>query len=511
MKANLEFNTQITVNHHQKERCMKYIKKIICGDRELEISQNTTAIIRLATDKERRAFIKRHWHCPEDLPCQNNMWESLCEMLNTLENSIPKISMFDINGKKIWRECLKALNIDDSSLYKCHFKFVPADDTDTEPTIRIESTYAHLVAQTDEWGNEITNSNGNTQYETTYTSRTILCNYPQDFCTILNIIEQYFPKEMNYKKLSELDQLHCVVFEIATEKKLRAKNRQNKLKIFTFIRLYCYSIISFKEYAFAWSQITEQENYKKFYKSSQRVLDVDGEIFFEFENDCGFDIDKKEIELNGTPENAEPKMIGIIEKVKSTNNNLGEINVEYHIEWFRDTYKDKWYIVPIERNCEGRYTYNCIWLRKSDFREEHQEYDHIVVCPAGVVWIETKNWKGILEIRSDGQWIRKDDKESAGKGAQKTKSQMTRHQNLMQKIFPDIAVHSLLCFSHDEIIINGRENCNDFTIITVDELEKTLFNLCSSGTYSKQTINDMVAVIEDCKDNFQNDCMKNID
>ena len=52
---------------------------------------------------------------------------------------------------------------------------------------------------------------------------------------------------------------------------------------------------------------------------------------------------------------------------------------------------------------------------------------------------------------------------------------------------------------------------HDHTIITVDELEKTLFNLCSNGTYSKQEIDDMVAVIEECKVNFQNDRVKDID
>lgn len=468
------------------------------------------AIVRLATDKERRAFIKRHWNCPEDLPCRNDMWESLCEMLNTLKDSI---SMFDSKEKKIKNECLKALNIDVSSLSKCHFEFIPANDVDTKPTIRIELTYSHRVEKTNEFDYVyvIKDSDVNTQYETKYTNKTILCKYPQDFCTMLDVIEQYFPEEMNYKKLYEFDILDYAVFKQGTENKLSAKKRQNTLKIFNFICSYLYNIISFKEYAFAWSQITEQENYKKFCKSNQRVLDVDGEIFFEFENDCGFDIDKKEIELNGTPKNAKAKMTGIIEKVKNTNNNQGEINVEYRIGWFRDTYKDKWYIVPIKRNCEGRYTYNCILLRKFDFREENQEYDHILVCPAGVVWIETKNWKGVLEIRSDGQWIRKDDEESSGKGTKEIKDQMDRHQTLMKKIFPNIAVHSLLCLSHDQIIINGRENCNDFTIITIDELKKTLFDLCSNAIYSKQEIDDMVAVIEDCKDNFQNDLLEDID
>ena len=200
------------------------------------------------------------------------------------------------------------------------------------------------------------------------------------------------------------------------------------------------------------------------------------------EDYCGFDIFKKESEI-----------LNIMSKLKNSNN-AGEKIVEHSIKWFTAAYDG--YVVTIKNDCENKYRYNCINLYKPEIIDEPQEYDHILVCSAGVVLIETKHWKGTIEIRSDGKWLRKESDEDPVKGVENPKLQMRRHEVLMQKIVPNVSVHSLLCFSNASVIINGKENFKDYPVITVDQLEETLTGLCSEGNYTKEDIEYIVDTID---------------
>lgn len=207
------------------------------------------------------------------------------------------------------------------------------------------------------------------------------------------------------------------------------------------------------------------------------------------EGDCGFDISEKYIELVSLFDDYKKKQ----EKANNSTND-GEKAVDYALKWFIASNDDS--AVQISANCESKYRYNCIVLCKPDFIDEPQEYDHILVCSAGVVLIETKHWKGTVEIRSDGKWTRKMDADSSAIGIDSPKFQMRRHEVLMQKILPTIPVHSLLCFSNASTIIDGRENFKDYPIITVDQLEETLTYLCTKGTYTKEDVDRMVTAID---------------
>ena len=207
------------------------------------------------------------------------------------------------------------------------------------------------------------------------------------------------------------------------------------------------------------------------------------------EDFCGFDIFEKENELTSRLDEYRN-----YQKKVENSYNAGEKDVEHAIKWFLAAHKG--YAVSIKGDCESRYRINCIQLHKPDFIDEPQEMDHILVCSAGVVLIETKHWKGNVDIRPDGKWTRKADDESATVGVDSPKFQMRRHEVLMQHILPTIPVHSLLCFSNASTIIDGRENFKDYPIITVDQLEETLTDLCAKGTYTKEEIDGMVATIE---------------
>lgn len=210
------------------------------------------------------------------------------------------------------------------------------------------------------------------------------------------------------------------------------------------------------------------------------VLTINGIPFFD--GLCGFSIYDKERELQA-----------IVDKLKNSIN-VGENDVEYAIKWFLAAYKG--YAVSIKGDCESKHRINCIQLYKPGFIDEPQEIDHIIVCPAGVVIIETKHWKGNIEIRADGKWIRKVEDEDNTIGVNSPKFQMRRHEALMQNILPGIQVHSLLCFSNASNIINGRENFTDYSIITIDQLEETLTSLCAKGSYTKEDIDQIVTTIE---------------
>ena len=207
------------------------------------------------------------------------------------------------------------------------------------------------------------------------------------------------------------------------------------------------------------------------------------------EDCCGFDIFSKETEIRA-------ELLNLQEHQQKLNNsnNEGEKAVEYALKWFLATGDN--YVVPVKNDCESHYRYNCILLCKPDFINEPQEYDHIIVCSAGIVLIETKHWKGNVEIRPDGKWIRKTDGESSSVGVDSPKFQMRRHEVLMQKILPSVSVYSLLCFSNASTIIDGRENFKDYPIITVEQIEETLTDLCAKETYSKEDIDRMVATID---------------
>ena len=179
-------------------------------------------------------------------------------------------------------------------------------------------------------------------------------------------------------------------------------------------------------------------------------------------------------------------------KKREVSDNPGEKAVEYAIKWFMLA-NDR-YVVGIKKDCETQYRYNCIALHKPEIIDEPQEYDHILICPAGIILIETKHWKGRVEIRQDGKWLRSYE-DISDEGIESPRFQMRRHEILMQKICPSVTVHSLLCFSNASIVIDGRENFTYCPIVTTEQLEEVLSDLCAKGSCSKEEIDKMADTI----------------
>ena len=219
---------------------------------------------------------------------------------------------------------------------------------------------------------------------------------------------------------------------------------------------------------------------------------IDGTSKIYLDGCCGFDIFLKESELLSCLEKHDRHQ----QKLKNSNND-GEKRVEYAIKWFMSANDAP--VISIKNDCESHHRYNCIVLCKPDFTNEPQEYDHILICSAGVILIETKHWKGQIEIRKDGKWVRKSADDGSITGVDSPKFQMRRHEVLMQKILPSVPVHSILCFSNASTIIDGQENFTEYPIISIEQLEETLNKLCSNKNYTADDITQMASIVESYK------------
>ena len=204
---------------------------------------------------------------------------------------------------------------------------------------------------------------------------------------------------------------------------------------------------------------------------------------------CGFDITQKKEEI----ETCLVEHRKHLQKL-SNSKNAGEEAVEYALKWFLASTDGR--VTEIKNDCESGYRYNCILLCKPDFINEPQEYDHILVSSTGVVLIETKHWKGRVEIRSDGKWIRDVNDDGHKTGVESPQYQMRRHETLMKQILPNVPVHSLLCFTNNSVIIDGQSNFAAYPIVYVEQLGETLEKLLLSESTDNADFGNYVNEIE---------------
>ena len=246
-----------------------------------------------------------------------------------------------------------------------------------------------------------------------------------------------------------------------------------------------------KELSSVYNQYMQEREKKG--KSALRVYFHNWSYKEYIETLCGFDIFEKSKEIESILEEIFQE-----QEKKRNSNNRGEKDVEYNLKWITKSIDA--HVVAIESDCESEYRYNCILLRNSSFVDEMQEYDHILVTPAGVVLIETKDWKGNITVTSDGKWIRyKED--GSPYGTASPISQMRRHEQLMESILPSVPVYSVLCFSNPSAIINGKEHIKNYPIINIEQLEDELKSICSHKKFSDTEIDSMVETIESYKVN----------
>lgn len=310
---------------------------------------------------------------------------------------------------------------------------------------------------------------------------TINMTYPYQYLELIENVEAYLVRETAPKK-----------YLFQKEPKSPALSKGNKM-IMDFFQANKKEIRRFKTYAKIYvSKVNQKESLKEDTKKIYHdmlikgILVVDGKKIPQ--KYCEFDIYEKKEEIDA-----------IVKKLQNSND-AGEDEVEYAIKWLRAESS-----VPLEeirKNCESQYRYGCILLKKSSFIEDAQEYDHILVSDMGIILIETKHWKGQVDIHSDGKWVRDPNNDGQIKGIENPLYQIQRHEALMKSILPHVPIHSLLVFSNPSLILKGSENCNMCRVIYLDKLKETVMNIFSTSKPIDGTIDDCVNEIEKYKVNI---------
>lgn len=169
----------------------------------------------------------------------------------------------------------------------------------------------------------------------------------------------------------------------------------------------------------------------------------------------------------------------------------GEEAVEYVIKWLKaDGYKS------IVKDCLSKYGNVCILLKNTDYIDEVQEFDHIVVGENGVFIIETKNYAGVISISAEGDWIQ--EKDGTRKGIKNPVQQCNRHYGVMKSIVGDVPVTTVICIANDGVIIEGRKNCK-MPIIKVELLQDFIKGVKVERKLTESEIKDITKRIQSKK------------
>lgn len=125
-------------------------------------------------------------------------------------------------------------------------------------------------------------------------------------------------------------------------------------------------------------------------------------------------------------------------------------------------------------------------------REIGQEFDHLVVCPTGIIHVETKNDLGKIVITPDGDWlIRREGKRYLG--MKNPLAQIRRHGVILREFldqqFPgkSIPAQGLIVLSRPETMLQGAQNC-PVPIIKLERLHDFLTGMEAEEPLSRETV-----------------------
>jgi len=125
-------------------------------------------------------------------------------------------------------------------------------------------------------------------------------------------------------------------------------------------------------------------------------------------------------------------------------------------------------------------------------RGVRQEFDHIVVGRHGVFHIESKNWKGDIDVSDHG--VRR----SVAGDFHDPIDQMKRHQNLITELLRDNGVvcdvTGILCFTNRHANLTGHSS--KYKVIRLDSLLQTIHRQLHGPTIGKDEAERIAHVIQ---------------
>lgn len=468
---------------------MEFAKIISCGDRKIEITANTQALIKIVAEKEKKTaddieklrefdvneFIKTYGHIPAVLkifremewpiPFQEVFWATFCDALN---KSMTAGFLGSEGSKCLSKACESIVPREMEYTYK----------VEREPTSE-DDLFDIVDGKVSEWKTGCLSYNCCKEIKLDNRNQIVIrirygwyggrdkeiaLKYPYDYSKLLENVESYLDGKRDHQK------------------------KKGNQMILDFLAKHTKEVRQFKENA-GWFKKLRDIYCDMLIEDS---LIVDGEGFSE--KYCGFDIYQKKEEIDA-----------MVQKLQNSND-PGEDKVEYAIKWLCAEYPSLFR--AIAKNCESKYRYGSILLKKDDFIDEPQEYDHILITNAGVFIIETKHWKGRVEIRSDGKWVRDRNNDGSLEGIESPVYQIQRHEALMKSILPYVPVHSLLVFSNSMLILEGAKYCRACHVLYVDGLKETVKNILSRSKPVDKAIDYCVNEIEKYKINLMGDDVK---
>lgn len=176
----------------------------------------------------------------------------------------------------------------------------------------------------------------------------------------------------------------------------------------------------------------------------------------------------------------------------------GEANVNYMLKWWLSSHPG---YIMVTSDCFSQYSASCIRLAAWDFMREPQEIDHLLVGPAGVIHIETKDYIGSIDVQTTTYWRR--DKGNNGQSVpfNSPAFQVNRHDAVIKHIAgPDVPVHAVICLANKNVELLHAEK-SEIPIVCLRDMETYLNNLDSgeANRLDDATVKKVYQQIEDAK------------
>lgn len=176
----------------------------------------------------------------------------------------------------------------------------------------------------------------------------------------------------------------------------------------------------------------------------------------------------------------------------------GEKEVNYKLKWWlaeHSAYRS------IAADCVSKYSGGCIRIAAWDYMKEPQEIDHLLVGPAGVIHIETKNYVGTIRVDDTNYWDR--DMRNAGHftTTESPAFQVKRHDALLSKIVgEDVPVCGIICLANPNVKLQDADN-SEIPVVKLGELPELLDALDKStaSPLTAQKVTEVIGKIEKAK------------
>lgn len=178
----------------------------------------------------------------------------------------------------------------------------------------------------------------------------------------------------------------------------------------------------------------------------------------------------------------------------------GEKEVNYKLKWWlaeHSAYRS------IAADCVSKYSGGCIRIAAWGYMKEPQEIDHLLVGPAGVIHIETKNYVGTIRVDDTNYWDR--DMRNAGHftTTESPAFQVKRHAALLSKIVgEDVPVCGIICLANPNVKLQDADN-SEIPVVKLGELPELLDALDKStaSPLTAQKVTEVIGKIEKAKVN----------